>query len=62
MVEIGEHHSEVEVSTDRFIEEGHSMLIPIGIILGEKILEECRIIEVKILDVDIVVILEMPTW
>ena len=35
-VEIGGHHSEVEVSTDRTIEEGCNMLIPIEMTLGEK--------------------------
>ena len=29
IVEIGEHHSEIEVCTDIIIEEGHNMLIPI---------------------------------
>ena len=56
-VEIGEHHSEVKVSTDRPIEEGHNMLIPIEMILEENILEEHKIIEVKILEV----IIEMIT-
>ena len=59
-VEIGEHHSEVEVSMDRTIEEGNNMLIPIEMILGEKILSG-KIIEVKILEVDIKVIIEMTT-
>ena len=40
IVGIGELHSEVEFSTDRIIEEGHNMLIPIELILGEIILEE----------------------
>ena len=40
IVEIGEHHSEVEVGMDRIIEEGHNMSIPIEMTLGEKILEE----------------------
>ena len=55
IVKIGEHHSEVEVSTDRTIEEGCNMLIPIGMISWEKI------IEVKILEVDMEVIIEMTT-
>ena len=44
MVEIEEHHSEVEVSTDKTIEEDCNMLILIEMILGEKILEECKIV------------------
>ena len=59
ILEIGEHHSEVELSMDRFIEEGCNMLIIIEMILEEEILEECRIMEVKILEVDIEVIIEM---
>ena len=59
IVEIGEHHSEVEVSTDRVIEEGCNMLILIEMTLGEKILEEHKIIEVKILEVDIEPIIEI---
>ena len=47
IVEIGECHLEVEPSTDRILEEGH------------KILKECRIIEVKILEVDIEVTIAM---
>ena len=58
IVEISEHHSEVEDSMDRTIEEGCNMLIPIEMNLGEKILEEHKIIEVKILGVDIEVIIE----
>ena len=52
-MEIGEHCSEVEVSVDRIIQEDHNMLIPIAMILGEIILEESKIIEVKILEVDV---------
>ena len=51
--EIGEHYSEVEVSMNRIIEKGHNMLILIEMTLGEKILEKCTIIEVKILKVAI---------
>ena len=59
IVEIGECHLEVELSMDRIIEEGHNMLTIIEMTLGEEILEECRIIEVKILEVDIEVTIEM---
>ena len=52
IVEIGEHHLEVEVSMDRIIEECHNMLILIEMTLGEQILEECKIKEVKLLEVD----------
>ena len=58
-MEIGECHIEVELSMDKTIEEGCSMIKIIEVILGEKILEECRIIEVRILEVDIEVTLEM---
>ena len=34
IVKIGEHHLEVEVRT---IDEGHNMLIPIEMTLGEKV-------------------------
>ena len=37
IVEVGECHSEVELSTDRIIEEGHSMLTIIEMIIGEEI-------------------------
>ena len=58
IVATGGHHSEVEVSTDRNIEEGHNMLILIEMTLGEKISGKCKIIEVKNLEVDIEVITE----
>ena len=61
IVEIGEHHSEVEVSMDRTIEEGCNMLIPIEMTLEENILEKHKIIEVKNLEMDIEVIIEMTT-
>ena len=48
-MEIRELHSEVEVSTDRTIEEDFNMLMPIEVILEKTILEECKIIEVRIL-------------
>ena len=59
IVEIGEHHSKVEVSMDIVIEEGCKILILIEMTLGETILAECKIIEVRILEVDIEVIVEM---
>ena len=61
IVEIGELHAEIEVSMDRIIEEGHNLLISIEMILGEKILEECKITEVRISEVYIEVIIEMTT-
>ena len=60
-VEIRKCHLEVEVSMDRIIEEGHNMLIIIEMFLGEEILEEYKIIEVKTLKADIEVIIEMIT-
>ena len=60
-MEIEGHHSEVEVSTDRIIGEDHNMSILIEMTLGETILGKCKIIEVKILKVDIEVIIEMTT-
>ena len=60
--EIGEWHLEVEVSTDRIIEEGcNIIIIIIEMILGEEFIEECKIIEVNILEVDIEVTIEMKT-
>ena len=59
IVEIGELCSEVEVHTDRIIEKGHKMLIPIQMILGEKILEEHKLTDVTTLELDIEVIIEM---
>ena len=60
-VEIGESHTEVEFSMDKIIEEGHSMIRITEVTLGEEILEECTIIEVRILEVDIEVILGIIT-
>ena len=60
-MEIEECHLGVEFSTDRIIDEGHNMLTIIEMTLGEKILEKCKIIEVKILEMDIDVIIEMIT-
>ena len=52
-VEIGECHIEVELTMDKTIEEGHIMIKIIEVTLGEGILEGHRIIEVRILEVDI---------
>ena len=60
-VEIGEYHLGVELSMGRIIEEGHNMLIIIEMTLGEAILEECKIIEVKISEVDREVTIKMIT-
>ena len=57
-MEIGECHLEVGLSMDKIIEEGHNMLTIIGMPLGEEIFEEHKIIEVKMLEVDIEVIIE----
>ena len=61
IVEIEGHHSEVEVSMGRIIGEDHNMSISMEMTLGETILEKCKIIEVKILEVDKEVIKEMTT-
>ena len=58
-VEIGECHIEKELCMDKTIEEGHSMIKITEVILREEILEECKIIEVRILEVDIEATLEM---
>ena len=39
--------------TQKYIEESHNMLAIIEVVLGKETLEECRIIEVQILEVDI---------
>ena len=59
-MEIG-HHSEVEVGTERIIGEDHDMSIITEMTLGEKMLEKCKIIEVKTLglDMEIIIIIEM---
>ena len=59
IAKIGECHLEIELSMDRIIEEGCNMLIIIEVNLGEEIFEECKIIEVKILEVDIEVTIKM---
>ena len=59
IVEIEEHQTEVEVSMDRIIEEDHIILITIEMILKEIISEICKIIEVRILEVDTERIIEM---
>ena len=56
-VAIGECHLEVELSMDKIFEEGCSMIKIIEVILGKAILEECKIIEFKILEVGIEVTL-----
>ena len=53
IVEIGKCHLGVELSVERIIEEGCNILTIIEMTIGEEILEECKIIEVKILAVDI---------
>ena len=44
---VGECHIEVELSMDKIIEEGHSMIKITEVNLGEEILEVCKIIEVR---------------
>ena len=60
-VEIGECHVEVDLSMNRIIGEGCNMITIIKVTLGEEILEEHNIIEVKISEVDIEVTIEMKT-
>ena len=57
-VEIGECHIEVEPSMDKTIEEGCTMIKITEVTLGEEILEECKIIEIRILEVDTEITLE----
>ena len=52
-VVIRECHTEVELSMDKILEEDHSMITIIEVILGKAILEPHKIIEVRILEVDI---------
>ena len=56
IVEIDECHLRVGLSMDRIIEEGHNVLTIIEITSEEEILEECKIIEVKILEVHVEVL------
>ena len=60
-VEIEEWHIEVEPSMDKTIEDSHSMITITEVTSGEEILEECKIIEVRILEVDKEVALVMTT-
>ena len=52
IVEIGEHHTEVDVSMDKIIEEDHIMSITMEMIIEEIISEIHKITEIKILEVD----------
>ena len=63
-MEIEGHHLEVEVSTDRIIGEDCDMSVIIEMTLGKTIIERCKTIEVKFLEVDIriiILIIEMTT-
>ena len=60
-MEIKGHHSEVEFSTDRIIGEDHSMPIIIEMTSGETVSENHKIIEVKLLEMDKEVLIEMNT-
>ena len=51
-MEIEEHHTEVEVSMDKIIEEDHVTLIITEITIGETILQICKIMQFKISEVD----------
>ena len=59
IVEIGECHLEVELRMERIIGEGHNIITIKEVNLGEEILEEGRIIEVTILEVNVEVTIEM---
>ena len=56
-----ECHIEVELSMDKTIEESNSMIKIMEMTLGEEFLEEHRIIEIRILEVDIEVTFGMIT-
>ena len=60
-VEVGECYVEVEPSMDKTIEDSCSMIKITEVTLGKEILEECKVIEVSIGEVDIEVTLEMTT-
>ena len=61
IVEIEGHHSEVEISMDRIIEEDHNMSVLLEMTLEQTISEKCKILEVRILEVDIEGIIAMIT-
>ena len=61
IVETEGHHTEEEVSMDKIIEEDHIMSIIIEMTIEETILEICKIIDVKMLEVDIEEIIEITT-
>ena len=61
IAEIEGYYSEVEVSMDRIIGKDHVISITIEMSVEETILEKCRIIEVRILEVNIEGITEMTT-
>ena len=44
---------EVELSTDKIIEDSHSVIKITKVLLGKEILEDCKITEVKIIEEDI---------
>ena len=60
---IEENHLEVEVGMERIriIEEDCSILTVIEMTLGEEIVEKHKIIEVRIIEVDVETIIEMTT-
>ena len=56
---IGICHIEIKLSIDKILEEGHCMIKIKEVVLRKAILEECRIVEVRIWKMDIEVILGM---
>ena len=60
-MEIGECQLDIELTTYSIIEEHCNTLIIIEITLEKKILEEHKIIQVKVLELDIEAIIEMTT-
>ena len=57
----GQCHIEVELSMDKILEEDCTMIKILDIILRKVILGECKILEVRILEVDIEVTLGIIT-
>ena len=59
MIKVTTKPGEVELSIDRIIEVDYSILIIIEMTLGEEMLEKCKIIEVRIIEVDVETTTEM---
>ena len=58
-VQIGECYLEIDLSIERIIVEGCNMITIIEVTLGEEILGGCKIIEAKLLDLDIDINIKM---